>query len=155
MKFDKKSPCSECPFRKTSIRGWLGPDDEKQVLSKVHGEGGYPCHMDLTKAPVITKGPNAGYLDTSDTQQCAGAIIHANLSHKCYRDPELRAHQDRLEGCAHEKDVLNLREFLEHHKSAIPQDKLIEDMDRQQRESVSKLVSKMKTTKKRKKVSNG
>lgn len=116
MKHTKKSPCSECPFRKKSLPGWLGPDTAQAVISRVHGETGYSCHMDLENAPAIESGEFAGYLDTSNVEHCAGAVIHANLSCKSYRNPELRAQQDLLKGSKHEADVLNLKEFTEHHK---------------------------------------
>jgi hypothetical protein len=109
MKFTKKVPCAECPFRKTAMRGWLGPDTAQEVMAKAHGEGGYPCHMDMVGQP---KYPD-GTVNCTNVEQCAGAILHANASCKSYRDPDLRAMQDRLKGS--ECPILGRLEFLAHH----------------------------------------
>ena len=108
MKFNKKTPCSECPFRKTALPGWLGPDSAKSVMEKVHGEGGYPCHMDMDGKPKDA----SGNVDCTEVEQCAGAIFHANASCKSYRDPDLNKMQKRL---GTDFQVLNRLEFVKHH----------------------------------------
>lgn len=67
-KYEKQhtNPCGECPWKKTSLRGWLGnvksPDDWLQVA---HGETRVPCHM------------------RCDSAQCAGlATYRANVYKK-------------------------------------------------------------------------
>lgn len=110
MKFNKKAPCAECPFRKDAMAGWLGPDTPEEVLTKVHSEGGYPCHMDMEGKPTNKDG-----VDCTEVEQCAGAVLSANASCKTYRDPELWAMQLKLrEGAP--TPILDQFQFLKHHK---------------------------------------
>ena len=84
-------PCHDCPFARTSIRGWLGGNTKEEWSEMVRGEVAIPCHA--------LKGP-----------QCAGAaIMRANMC-KRPRDRSLLAlPSDRLRVFA------NTREFEEHH----------------------------------------
>lgn len=45
MKDNIKTPCKECPFRKTSFRGWLGNNTAQQTHDYVLGEADFACHM--------------------------------------------------------------------------------------------------------------
>lgn len=65
-----KKPCSDCPFARTALRGWLGPYTAEQWLGIVHGEGLVECHTKI--------GP-----------QCAGAAIYRGNICKSPRDAEL------------------------------------------------------------------
>lgn len=57
-------PCSDCPFSRTSLAGWLGSDSPEQWMGHVHGEARVECHV---------------YGDA----QCAGAAIYrANVAKK-------------------------------------------------------------------------
>jgi hypothetical protein len=118
LKHNKRKPCKECPFLKTSVAGWLGPDSAQEVTSRVHGEAEYPCHMDVDVSikrdgSFIQNGHTCAHPDK--VEQCVGAIICANKSFKRYRVPELAAHQDAVKGCPEEKDVMNAWEFKKHH----------------------------------------
>lgn len=45
-----KTPCEECPFRKNSLPGWLGPyKDAQELLNIINGEIHFMCHMTLGK----------------------------------------------------------------------------------------------------------
>lgn len=56
------SPCFDCPWRRNSLRGWLGDKDARYWLSVAHSDVINHCHMH----------PSA---------QCAGmAIYRANVS---------------------------------------------------------------------------
>ncbi len=100
-----KTPCPECPFRKASPPGWLGPWNVEELISVAHGEGGLACHMDVNK-----KGEG---MDVAEYQPCVGAIMHANKTCKNYVNPRLAALQQQLKGV----DVSNILgfEFREHH----------------------------------------
>lgn len=106
MRYDKRIPCKECPFRKDSIRGWLGPDTPEEVIAQVHGEGGYPCHMSTERAVKME-------ILYDDIQQCAGAVHHATAYFKLYRPGPLAQMQRRLEKKPY--PVLG-REFVQYHR---------------------------------------
>lgn len=90
-----KSPCSDCPFRRDSIRGWLGGKDVDEWVELAHGEGEAECHT--------TKQADGG------TWQCAGlAIYRANVC-KSVRDPEV------IRLPADTKIVFSFGEFRKHH----------------------------------------
>ena len=38
-----KSPCADCPFRKDSLKGWLGADRMEEIL----GQESFVCHKTL------------------------------------------------------------------------------------------------------------
>lgn len=65
------APCSDCPWRRDSIPGWLGGDTSKEFVRLGHSDDVYNCH-------VITN------------QQCAGlAVFRANVIKRC-DPPNLR-----------------------------------------------------------------
>ena len=45
-----KEPCKECPFRKTSFKGWLGGLTAKDTHDYVLNEADFACHMTRKKA---------------------------------------------------------------------------------------------------------
>ena len=73
-----KKPCTNCPFRKDTTKGWLSSDRMKQYLSS----GSFTCHK--TEAPRL---------------QCAGHMIIKGINNDFVRlasnlgiDPQLRGH---------------------------------------------------------------
>lgn len=86
-----KKPCSDCPFARTAIPGWLGPYSAKQWVRLVHGEGKVECHTKI--------GP-----------QCAGSAIYRGNVCKDPRDKSLLTlPKDKVRVFA------GPVEFLEHH----------------------------------------
>lgn len=70
-----RTPCSDCPFRRDSLRGWLGGSQPSEFVAMAHSDMRYPCHL--------TRGKWA------KRPQCAGlAIYRANVA-KLPRDPEI------------------------------------------------------------------
>jgi hypothetical protein len=70
------SPCSDCPWARKSIKGWLGHMSPEDWLQLAHGEGTADCHG--------TQQANG------DAWECAGlAIYRANMC-KSVRDPNVR-----------------------------------------------------------------
>jgi hypothetical protein len=66
------SPCADCPFARTALRGWLGNLTAGEWLQAAHGEALIDCH-------------------TVSNQQCAGsAIYRANMGKLCRRNDVLR-----------------------------------------------------------------
>lgn len=91
-------PCSDCPFARRSLRGWLGRMSAPEWMSLAHGEGRSDCHTKV--------GP------CGEPRQCAGlAIYRANV---CKSPPGglIRLPVD------HETVFSRPDEFLEHHRSS-------------------------------------
>ena len=89
------SPCSDCPWRRDSVPGWLGSMTSDEWLALAHGEGQADCHT--------TVRPDGG------AHACAGlAIYRANVC-KAPRDPNvMRLPADRVK-------VFSFNEFKKHH----------------------------------------
>ena len=85
-------PCSDCPWARAALAGWLGEMTPEEWLQVAHSDAKIDCHTLV--------GP-----------QCAGAAIYrANVS-KHPRDPEvLRLPSDRA------RVFSSPVEFLKHHK---------------------------------------
>lgn len=85
-------PCSDCPWARHALAGWLGALSADEWLAAAHGEATADCHA--------LKGP-----------QCAGmAIYRANVA-KLPRDPKaLKLPADR------EAVFATPSEFKEHHE---------------------------------------
>lgn len=65
-----KTPCADCPFARTAMRGWLGSVSLDDWVVAIHAESIINCH-------------------TVSNQQCAGAaIFRANVC-KMPRDPQI------------------------------------------------------------------
>jgi hypothetical protein len=86
------TPCSDCPWRRDALPGWLGSLDVDEWLKSAHGETRMECHT--------VKGP-----------QCAGAAIYRANMLKSPRDKSLlRLTPDR------ETVFANPNEFRKHHE---------------------------------------
>jgi hypothetical protein len=89
-KCQHKKPCSDCPWARKSIAGWLGGLTVQQWIMRVHSDDQIACH-------------------TLKGVQCAGAAIYRANVFKLPRDPEcLKLPADR-------KNVFGFNEFEEHH----------------------------------------
>lgn len=86
-----ESPCSDCPFARKSLPGWLGPYSAPEWVRIAQGDEPIPCH-------VISN------------QQCAGAAIFRRNLCKLPRNPKcLRLERDV------ETVFRSIVEFTEHH----------------------------------------
>lgn len=95
-------PCRECPWRRESAQGWLGPHTPEAWLEIAHGESPIACHMTV----------KSNDQDWSELRQCGGsAIFRANIC-KSPRHPNVAV--------ADEQDTTTVfawdNEFLAHHK---------------------------------------
>lgn len=127
VNFNQKHPCSECPFRADSIRGWLGEDDDPEklinaVLGLVPiGEGtfigkdpeDFDCHMSTAKVLEA-----AGLEDLPPelegaVEHCVGALLM--LKSRCKR-PHDRAKSFAMDKASENAPMLKTREaFIKHH----------------------------------------
>lgn len=91
--------CNDCPWRKDSIPGWLGPYDARRWLEIVHSDEPIACHMTIKESGSWT-----------GAFQCKGAAIYrANVAKVPREDDVATATADRLTVFA------NPQEFREHH----------------------------------------
>jgi hypothetical protein len=87
-----RDPCSDCPWRRDALPGWLGEMTAGEWIQAAHGEARIDCHT------VI--GP-----------QCAGAAIYRANMCKKPRDPKvLRLPVD------HQEVFSSPTEFCDHHE---------------------------------------
>lgn len=84
--------CSDCPFRRDSLNGWLGGNTVDAFLSMAHSNTWYDCHA--------IKG-----------QQCAGLAIYRRNTCKMVEAPLLVLPAD------HETCLSNPMEFRAHHEA--------------------------------------
>jgi hypothetical protein len=90
------NPCTDCPFARTAVRGWLGGSSPMEYVMLAHDEERIDCHA--------INGP-----------QCAGAAIYRSNVCKSPRDKTLLIlPADRVRVFA------NTKEFLAHHNAGPP-----------------------------------
>ena len=88
-------PCSDCPWAKKSVGGWVGSLSPEQWVQYAHGEARMDCHVH----------PDA---------QCAGAAIYRANICKSPRDKTLLVlPPDKVRVFSRPQD------FINHHKSGI------------------------------------
>lgn len=109
MQDPPKKPCKECPFRRKSMRGYLGEHTVEEFLQRWQFDQPMECHMTVdynhrTKSHIdqIVEGETVSY--------CAGALIMNANSFKLSRDPD----RPRMEK-DYEEVFSNSREFREYH----------------------------------------
>lgn len=111
MKLKRKTMCKECPFRKDSMRGWLGPWSLDAIYRQAHSDVGITCHMQNGKQAVKAQDMDK-YMKTAEV--CVGSILHSLKTAKLHHG-ELRVFQLELKGSPEMDNVLGF-EFKEHHK---------------------------------------
>jgi len=85
------TPCSDCPWRRDSLPGWLGGTEVKDFLLLGHRDEKYNCHVIVN-------------------QQCAGLAIYKSNTCKRVDPPLLKLPKDTT------KVFATPMEFLQHHE---------------------------------------
>lgn len=107
MKYELTEPCNECPFRQNAAPGWLGPWTPEELVKQVQeNDVAFACHQTI-------EGFETEMLD--ELQQCAGAAIFANHICKLARDPERKAHQNKL-GDDRDRVFVSPGQLKDHHR---------------------------------------
>lgn len=122
MKFDKTTPCNECPFRKKSIPGWLGGGGPEDFVGDTMNDALMPCHTDkgFIKARDLphTEEQFAKALQSDKVQHCAGARIFFKNQCKQSRNPlYIQAYNaGKIKPVEKSDEVFTWRhEFIAHH----------------------------------------
>lgn len=102
-------PCSECPWRRKSLPGYLGPFGPEKWIEIIHSEAPIACHLTLRG----TRGKTAEEIYAMPTvRQCAGAAIYRNNVLKSSRNPTAADHVfEEDPKTVFARDI----EFIAHH----------------------------------------
>lgn len=94
-----KEPCNECPWRRESAAGWLGPHPPEDWIMMAHGETPIMCHKTVTEDENF-----------EGTKQCRGAaMFRAHIAKSPRRADMPTGPVDK------EKVFATNDEFMEHH----------------------------------------
>lgn len=111
-----KKVCEGCPFKKNSLRGWLGPYKSPSELHNLvlTREVPFPCH-EAQNAYEEKTGEDTGYYDTGvNIPYCAGALMYARKAGKLFHNPKVQ--QIACEFSNEDKaEILSVRELHDHH----------------------------------------
>lgn len=126
-------PCAECPFRKTSLKGYVGGhEDAIEIYDLLSVDRKFPCHMQVTdiknhllnelgddgEDPLSMSDDAAFEQACEEAPHCTGAILFLNNSCKRSRNPEIV----KLQNAMPDKDdsvFQHLKDFLTYHNSKI------------------------------------
>lgn len=101
-----KTPCNECPWRRSHVPGWLGGYSIDTFLNQVQFDGPpIPCHKTLEDG-------------STGEAMCAGALIFMKNSAK---SPQHPAYGDALDHVKKNTDDIFRwpHEFREHHETPL------------------------------------
>ncbi len=110
-----KNPCPECPWKKGSLRGYLGGNDVETYAITVHRETRLACHM--RNPDAVEKNPSK----ITAKELCIGYVMALNNDCKRAIDPVLRKAQDQYREHPMRGDIFGFpvyQNFKEHHEVA-------------------------------------
>lgn len=112
-----KKPCAECPWLKTSAKGWLGASTPVEFVQQSEAEVQMPCHLHVNYEDDNWRE------EALKAPQCAGRAVH--FANRCKRpqNPKL------ITMPADRQNVFgNPQDFITHHTppgQPVPQIQLI------------------------------
>lgn len=86
MRFERLRACRDCPMKRKSLGGYVGPYGSADEMIAVAKEGPYACHM----------GPGNGDPSHPQATQCYGAAVMANKSAHISRNPDVAEYQRQV-----------------------------------------------------------
>ncbi len=109
-----RKPCNDCPFRKNSLKGWLGGVSVQETIQIAHSEYDFQCHK--TRVSEEDYEHEEDYLEAEEKiQHCVGRLLYAAKNFKMFRRKDLQELTDELEKENSMDNILNFKEFKEHH----------------------------------------
>lgn len=105
MKNNLTKPCAECPFRKDSIKGWLGGETAQSTFDMVRHEADFACHMTRHKK-------------VEEMSRCRGFLLFSKKISKIPKfNKELAKALEEIpfKEAIKETNILSLPEFIKHH----------------------------------------
>lgn len=100
-----KKPCNQCPFLKSTLKGWLGKKRTTELVKEsIHADSVFHCHKTLAHDGEDT-------IITSKTLACAGAALLAKKEggHNAY----YRWYVREMQGAELVFD--SAKDFINHH----------------------------------------
>jgi hypothetical protein len=102
-------PCSDCPFRKKSIKGWLGEFENAEAIIKIAvSELPFSCHK--------LSNDETNMLDINEPQ-CVGRLLFATKTAKIFRNQTLETLRQKAKADNPDNDILGYRELKAHHSN--------------------------------------
>lgn len=100
-------PCSDCPFRRKAVPGWLGHSSPEGFIDCMQRDEPLPCHqtIDYEDKHWLSK-----WMAQESGKMCAGALIF--MANKLQRHPFKRMDKDPV------NVFTNSLEFVRHHREA-------------------------------------
>jgi hypothetical protein len=106
-------PCSDCPFRRKSMPGWLGAGSPESFVQCINTDDILPCHQTVDYEDPAWK---EKWVAQTEGNTCAGALIMTANMCKTPRDPNFpRMPRNR------ETVFATPMEFVRHHREALAQ----------------------------------
>jgi hypothetical protein len=116
----RTTPCARCPWRRTSMRGYLGADNPVHFYwQSITAEGMMPCHEQIDYSDpewVDTQLPNVDL--------CAGTLIYFRNHHKGPRRHVLARAVDAVKSSS--AVFSRPTEFFRHHMPKAAEDEIEE-----------------------------
>lgn len=113
MKFDLTYPCPHCPFRKDSLKGWLGRDRATGIVASLFmHQHTFSCHE------TIHDDYEGEGIEEKDAQHCAGALIlmeRQETSNQLMRVAERCGKYDRTKLSMDAPVFEDGNQFIDHH----------------------------------------
>ena len=113
MRTGLSQPCNECPFRRSSAPGWLGPWEPQELLQVISHDP-FACHQTI-RDDYDSWEPQP---EDDDIQMCAGSAIYLNNKFERSRIGFIAEYQNDMKSVSDEikQSVFNRpNEFVEHH----------------------------------------
>jgi hypothetical protein len=102
-----KTPCDRCPWRRTSLRGWLGVETPSGFLWATQRESMMPCHCGVDYEDPDWEAKLEG------AAHCAGSLVFLKNNMQL---PVNRTLREMVEQVEKSDDVFQWgKEFLDHH----------------------------------------
>lgn len=100
-------PCSDCPFRRKSMPGWLGAGSPESFIDCMQRDEPLPCHqtIDYDNPHWLVE-----WMHQKNGRMCAGALIF--MANKLQRHPFQKMDKD------YENVFSNTLEFVRHHRES-------------------------------------
>jgi hypothetical protein len=106
-------PCSDCPFRRKSMPGWLGSSSPEGFIQCINTDDILPCHQTINYEDPDWK---EKWIAQASGSTCAGARIMAANMCKHPRDPEFPTMPKDKEAV-----FASPLEFVRHHREGLAQ----------------------------------
>jgi len=115
-----KQQCKECPFKETSLRGWLGELDVSYFRPMMAIDNRFPCHMQLNSSDEEAHDEIKNKIDEGKIKICLGYLESMVKSNKVPRDRELKKLYDKVKREGISSGTMDINEFERHHTISKP-----------------------------------